>query len=221
VWGGVRRDGIDWHTGIDFGPVSVFSEVGAGVLTGKHVASNAEMTLRTGFTTPVYEGRQMRVSTGVVGNAWHYANNLRFYTYGQGGYYSPQRYLSVAVPVEWAGRRGGLKWDLTATVGASNSYERDSPYYPNGLPVAANVLSAQDLPVYTHSSTRGLGFSYGLSGAVEYRFNPHLAAGLRVDIDHSRDYAPSSGMVYMRYSFDARQPDTSFSPKPVSLYSSY
>ncbi|MGN6233188.1 MAG: cellulose synthase subunit BcsC-related outer membrane protein [Trinickia sp.] len=222
VWGGVRRDGVDWHTGIDFGRVNVFSEVGAGVLTGKNVASNQEMTLRTGFTAPVYEGRNMRVSTGLVGNFWHYANNQRFYTYGQGGYYSPQRYLSLGVPIEWIGRRGGLKWDLTATVGASNSYEKDAPFYPVGVPIAPDQLSAQGAGlVHTGSSTNGLGFSYGFRGIVEYRFNPHLVAGLSVNIDHAHDYAPSSGMVYMRYSFDARKPDTSLSPRPVSLYSSY
>ncbi|RDU99055.1 cellulose synthase subunit BcsC-related outer membrane protein [Trinickia dinghuensis] len=224
LWGGVRRDGIDWHAGIDIGRTSLFSELGAGVLTGVHVASNQEMTLRTGFTTPVYEGQNMRVNTGVVGNYWHYTNNLRFYTYGQGGYYSPQRYLSFGVPIEWTGRRGGFKWDLTATVGASNSYEKNSPYYPDGLPGAPNMLPTQTLAgtqVFTGGSTRGLSFSYGVSGVVEYRFNPRLVAGLSVDIDHAHDYAPSSGMVYVRYSFDARKPDTSLSPRPVSLYSSY
>ncbi|PTB17833.1 cellulose biosynthesis protein [Trinickia symbiotica] len=223
VWGGVRRDGIDWHTGVDLGRFSLFSELGAGVLTGKHVASNQEVTLRTGFTTPVYEDRAMRVSAGLVGNWWHYTNNLRFYTYGQGGYYSPQRYLSVGMPIEWNGRRGALTWDLTATVGASNSYERDSAFYPDGLPAAPNLPSAQAAAnnVFAGSSTRGLSFSYGLSGVVQYRFNPHWVAGLRIDIDHAHDYAPSSGMVYVRYSFDARKPDTSLSPKSVSLYSSY
>nr|WP_242539024.1 cellulose synthase subunit BcsC-related outer membrane protein [Trinickia acidisoli] len=222
VWGGVRRDGVDWHTGIDIGRVSVFSDLGAGVLTGKNVASNQEVTLRTGFTTPVYQGREMVVSTGLVGNAWHYTDNLRFYSYGQGGYYSPQRYLSLGVPIEWNGRRGGFKWDVTTTVGVSNSYEKDSPYYPDGLPSVAQLSSAQNLGslVYTGGSS-GLGFSYGVSGVLEYRFNPRLVAGLRVDIDHAHDYAPSSGMIYVRYSFDARKPDTSLSPNPVSLYSSY
>ncbi|HWX10696.1 MAG TPA: hypothetical protein VNZ04_01675 [Trinickia sp.] len=45
--------------------------------------------------------------------------------------------------------------------------------------------------------------------------------GTRVEIDHSHDYAPSSAMVYVRYSFDARKEDNSFSPTPVRLYSSY
>lgn len=220
VWGGVRRDGVDWHTSIDVGRFSLFSELGAGVLTGKHVASNQAVTLRAGFTTPVYEGRSMRVSTGLVGNVWHYTNNLRYYSYGQGGYYSPQKYLSLGVPIEWNGRRGALTWDLTATVGVSHSYEKDSPYYPNGLPAGVPQPPAGQSLVYTGGSG-GIGFSYGVSGVVQYRFNPRWVAGLRVDIDHSHDYAPSSGMVYVRYSFDARKPDTSLSPKPVSLYSSY
>jgi cellulose synthase operon protein C len=221
VWGGVRRDGVDWHTGIDIGRISVFSDLGAGVLTGKHVASNQEVTLRTGFTTPVYEGRNMQVSTGLVGNVWRYTNNLRFYTYGQGGYYSPQRYLSLGVPVEWNGRRGGLTWDLTATVGMSNSYEKDSPYYPDGLPGAAQLPPGQNPNLVYSGGSSGIGFSYGLTGVLQYRFNSRLVAGVRFDIDHAHDYAPSSGMIYVRYSFDARKPDTSLSPKPVSLYSSY
>lgn len=223
VWGGVRRDGVDWHTGIDIGRLNFFSELGAGILTGKHVASNQEVTLRTGFTMPVYEGHEMRVGTGLIGNAWHYTRNLRFYTYGQGGYYSPQRYLSFGVPIEWNGRHGGWTWDMTATVGASNSYEKDSPYYPDGLPSAPNLPSAQTLGglVYAGGSTRGLSLSYGVSGVVQYRFNPRWVVGLRVDIDHAHDYAPSSAMLYVRYSFDARKPDLSLSPKPVSLYSSY
>lgn len=222
VWGGVRRDGLDWHTGIDIGRGSFFSDVGAGVLTGVHVASNQEVTLRTGFTMPVYERANTRFSTGLVGNVWHYANNLSFYTYGQGGYYSPQRYLSLGVPLEWSGRRGGLTWDLTTTVGISSSYQRNSPYYPDGLPSGVDAVSAQSLSslVYAGGSS-GIGFSYGVSGIVQYRFDPRFVMGTRVEIDHSHDYAPSSAMVYVRYSFDARKEDNSFSPTPVRLYSSY
>lgn len=222
VWGGVRRDGIDWHAGVDIGRVSFFSELGAGVLTGLHVAGNQEVTLRTGFTVPVYERADMRVATGLVGNAWHYTNNLRFYTYGQGGYYSPQRYLSLGVPLEWNGRRGGLKWDLTTTVGMSSSYEKNSPFYPDGLPSAPGLPPAQTLGnlFYTGGSS-GIGFSYGVSGVVQYRFNPRFLAGMRLAIDHAHDYAPSSATLYVRYSFDARKDDNSLSPKPVRLYSSY
>lgn len=221
VWGGVRRDGVDWHTGIDIGRASVFSDVGAGALTGVHVASNQELTWRGGFTVPVYERANMRLTTGLVGNLWHYTENLRFYTYGQGGYYSPQLYTSLGVPIEWTGRRGGLSWDLTTTVGVSDAYERNSPYYPNGLPANMAVAAGQTPNQAYTGGWSGIGFSYGVRGAVEYRFNPRLVAGALVSIDHAHDYAPSSAMAYIRYSFDARRDDNSFSPTPVRLYSSY
>jgi cellulose synthase operon protein C len=221
VWGGVRRDGLDLHSSVDLGRTNLFADLGAGMLTGRNVASNQEVTLRTGVTVPVYQRIDTLVSTGLVGNAWHYANNLRFYTFGQGGYYSPQRYLSLGVPIKWAGRHDALNWDLTATVGVSNSYEKNSPYYPNGLPAALAVPPGSENPVNPASSTRGVAFSYGLAGIVQYRFNRHLLAGAQLSIDRSHDYAPSSALVYLRYTFDARKQDNSLSPRPVRLYSSF
>ncbi|CAN0619835.1 cellulose synthase operon protein C [Burkholderia multivorans] len=233
VWGGVRRDGVDLHASADIGSLSVFADLGAGVLSGRNVESNAEVTLRTGFMASVYRRADMRVNAGLVGSAWHYAQNQRFYTYGQGGYYSPQRYLSLGLPVEWAGRHDALSWDLTVTGGISNSYEKGSPYYPVGLPGSVNSLNLQQTPLgqnvlqtiaglaYTGSSTQGVSFWYGVSGIVEYRVNPHLSVGGQLSLDRSRDYAPSSAMVYLRYAFNAREGRVSFPPTPVRLYSSY
>ncbi|WP_322025054.1 cellulose synthase subunit BcsC-related outer membrane protein [Burkholderia sp. BCC1977] len=220
VWGGVRRDGVNLRAAVDVGRVNLFAELGAGVLSGRNVERNAEVTLRSGFTVPVYERATMKVSTGLVGNAWHYAQNLRYYTYGQGGYYSPQRYLSLGVPIEWAGRRDALSWDLTVTAGISNSYEKDSLFYPTFADQRAAQAAAG--LVYAGSSTRGVSFSYGVNGIVEYRVNPHLSVGAQLHVDRSHDYAPSSALVYLRYAFDARaERSWLVTPTPVRLYSDY
>nr|WP_249176809.1 cellulose synthase subunit BcsC-related outer membrane protein [Burkholderia cenocepacia] len=220
VWGGVRRDGVNLRASVDVGRTNLFAELGAGVLSGRNVERNAEVTLRTGFTVPVYERAAMKVSTGLVGNAWHYAQNLRYYTYGQGGYYSPQRYLSLGVPIEWAGRHDALSWDLTVTGGISNSYEKDSLYYPTFSDQRAAQVQAGF--VYAGSSTRGVSFSYGVNGIAEYRVNPHLSVGAQLHIDRSHDYAPSSALVYLRYAFDARASRSWLvTPTPVRLYSDY
>ncbi|WP_267956918.1 cellulose synthase subunit BcsC-related outer membrane protein [Paraburkholderia sp. HP33-1] len=221
VWGGVRRDGIDLHASFDLGATNLFADLGAGELTGRNVAANQALTLRTGFTMPVYRRANTLVSTGLIGNAWRYTNNLRFYSFGQGGYYSPQRYLSLGVPLEWAGRRGALKWDLSASVGVSNSYEKNSPYYPNGLPAGLGVAPGLGSLVNAGSSTRGVAISYGLAGIAEYRVDSHLVLGAQLSIDRSHDYAPSAALVYLRYTFDARRQDNRLSPQPVRLYSSY
>ncbi|HEF5871123.1 TPA: BCSC C-terminal domain-containing protein [Burkholderia cenocepacia] len=220
VWGGVRRDGVNLRASVDVGRTNLFAELGAGVLSGRNVERNAEVTLRTGFTVPVYERATTKVSTGLVGNAWHYAQNLRYYTYGQGGYYSPQRYLSLGVPIEWAGRHDALSWDLTVTGGISNSDEKDSLYYPTFSDQRAAQVAAGF--VYAGSSTRGVSFSYGVNGIAEYRVNPYLSIGAQLHIDRSHDYAPSSALVYLRYAFDARaQRSWLVTPTPVRLYSDY
>ena len=221
TWGGVRRDGIDMHAGADIGAVSTFADIGVGELTGRNVASNQEFILRTGFNVPIFRQATMRVLTGLVGNVWHYTDNLRYYTYGQGGYYSPQRYLSLGVPVEWIGRRNDFTWDVTATVGISNAYEKDSPYFPIGLPSVAGLAASQSNNVFGGSSTNGVSFSYGFAAVVQYRVNPYFVVGARLNIDHSHDYAPSSGMIYARIAFSARKDDFRISPTPVRLYSSY
>ncbi|WP_261538299.1 cellulose synthase subunit BcsC-related outer membrane protein [Burkholderia multivorans] len=220
VWGGVRRDGVNLRASVDVGRANLFAELGAGVLSGRNVERNAEVTLRTGFMAPVYERATMKVATGLVGNAWHYAQNLRYYTYGQGGYYSPQRYLSLGVPIEWAGRRDALSWDLTVTAGMSNSYEKDSLFYPTFADRRAEQQAAG--LVYTGSSTRGVSFSYGVNGIAEYRVNAHLSVGAQLHVDRSHDYAPSSALVYLRYAFDARaERSWLVTPTPVRLYSDY
>ncbi|SAL00721.1 cellulose synthase domain-containing protein [Caballeronia arationis] len=218
TWGGVRRDGIDVRGSVDIGKINVFASIGGGVLTGRNVQTNQELTMRAGVDVPVFERPDMRVSTGLVGNAWHYTNNLRFYTYGQGGYYSPQRYLALGVPLEWSGRRNAFTWDVEAVVGMSWTYERDSPYFPIGLPASSSVQGGGD-NVFKGGS--GGGFSYAFRGALQYRFSPKLVAGVRLSIEHSHDYVPSAAMVYVRYDFDARGRDTSLQPRPVRLYSSY
>ncbi|WP_244818044.1 cellulose synthase subunit BcsC-related outer membrane protein [Caballeronia sp. Lep1P3] len=222
VWGGVRRDGVDVHAAVDIGPVSTFADIGAGELSGRNVANNQEFILRTGFTVPVYQHGTMRVLTGLVGNAWHYTDNLRYYTFGQGGYYSPQRYLSLGVPIEWMGRRNDFLWDITATLGVSSSYEKNSPYFPIGLPSGTGLRPVDaSNDVFLASSTHGVSFSYGIGATVEYRVDRQFVVGARVNIDHSHDYAPSSGMLYARFSFSPRKDDYRVSPSPVRLYSSY
>ncbi|MET5021034.1 cellulose synthase subunit BcsC-related outer membrane protein, partial [Burkholderia pseudomallei] len=79
------------------------------------------------------------------------------------------------------------------------SYERDSPYFPNGVPGSTLVTSSPALgyPVFSRGSTSGVSFWYGFAGVAEYLVNGRLAVGARFDIDHAQDYAPSAGLLYV------------------------
>lgn len=216
-WGGVLRNGVRLGYSHDVGRGSVFATVGAGLLTGHNVMSNREVTVRAGMDWPLLNQRNQRVITGLVLNYWRYSENLRYYTFGHGGYYSPQRYLSVSVPVQWSGRRGSWSWRLEGSAGLSDTYEKSMDLYPTrpDLQAAAGGADAR----YTGGA--GGGFSYTAAAAVEYRLTPQWIAGLVLQIDRSRDYAPNRAFAYLRYFFDRQRGPVSFPPDPVQPYSSY
>lgn len=214
-WGGIVRNGVHLRYARDVGRLGLFADVGAGLYTGDNVKTNREFTVRTGFDMPVYARRDQRVSSGLVLNYWHYSENQRFYTFGHGGYYSPQRYVSVGIPLDWTGRYAKWSWRFLGSAGWSWTYENDAPFFPTRPDLQALSGNA------TYGGGSGGGFSYTLGATVEYTFAPHWVIGAGFSIDRSRDYAPNRAMAWLRYLFDKRELPVPFPPTPVRPYSAY
>lgn len=224
TWGGVVRSGATVRGAQDVGSITLFTSVGYGVLTGKNTETNHEFKVRSGFDWPVYQGTDQRFSSGLVLNYWHYDNNQHFYTFGNGGYYSPGRYVSVSIPLDWAGRYKRWAWELEASVGNSWTREDDAPYFPTRPDLQAQAvarMAAASLGTPYFGTGSGGGFSYTVAAAVEYRITPHWVIGSRFKLDRSRDYAPNLGTIYLRYFFDRQRMPVPYPPDPVKPYSTY
>jgi tetratricopeptide (TPR) repeat protein len=215
VWGGVRRNGINLHYGRDVAIGNAFIDVGAGLLTGKNVQTNLELTLRTGVELPLLDRANDKVTTGVVFNNWQYSQNQSYYTFGQGGYYSPQSYLSLSMPLDWMGRNGLLSYRFRGSVGYSKSSEDSADYYPTRSQLQADSGN----PAYSGGS--GGGVSYNIKAAVEYRVTSHWAAGADLEMDRSTYYAPDRAIFYLRYFFEPQTGAAPIPPDPVRSYRSY
>lgn len=215
AWGGVVRNGVHLRYARDVGRIGLFADVGAGLYTGDNVKTNREVTVRTGFDVPVYTQRDQRVTSGLVVNYWHYSDNQRFYTFGHGGYYSPQRYVSFGIPLDWSGRYAKWSWRLQGSAGWSFTHENDAPFFPTRPDLQALSGNA------TYRGGSGGGFSYTAAAAVEYAFAPRWVVGAGFSIDRSRDYAPNRAMAWLRYLFDKQQMPVPFPPTPVRPYSAY
>jgi len=213
-WGGVVRNGINMHVGRDVGRGDIYLNLGLGIYTGHNVLTNREVTVRTGFDYPLLVRPNQQVNSGLALNYWSYSENQRYYTFGHGGYYSPQHYFSVSVPLEWLGRKGMLSWRLMGSLGYSNTYEKSVDFFPTD----AALQKAAGNPTYGGGS--GGGLSYTLGGSVEYRFAPKWVVGAVFSIDRSHDYAPNRALIYLRYFFDRQTGPVSF-PTPVRPYSAY
>jgi Flp pilus assembly protein TadD len=223
VWGGVVATGAAGRVSTDIGPYSTSASLNLAALTGKNVASNTRVQLRMAVDRDIWRSKTSVVNMGVALSAWRYGKDLSEYSFGHGGYYSPRRYASLALPVEWSGRIGALTWLARGAISVSRSSSGDTDYFPQS-PLLQSLARARlaesgSVPVYTGSSGSGLGRS--LRGVLEYQLTSNLALGAQLEVDRSAFYAPTNFMVYGRYRLDPVLAPVENRPRPVQTYSSF
>lgn len=209
-WGGVTETALNLRAARDFpGRWGGSLSASLGLLAGREVPTNSDVKLRGALGREWVHRPDFRLSAGAALSLWHYGKSESFYTFGQGGYYSPQRYLSLGLPVEIEGRHGRLSYDVRATPSRSWTYEQDTPYYPG----SGSLQALAGNPV--HAGGNGGGVAGSLRAVLEYRANAHWAIGSWLDIDRSAYYAPTRAMIYLRYSIKPQQGPVDYPPQPV------
>lgn len=190
-----------------------------GLFTGKNVANNQRVQLRTTAGTDVWRTPFQRVYAGATLTATAHTHDLAEYSWGHGGYYSPKRSLSLAFPVEWTGREGAWAWRVQASVSLSQTASSTSPLYPRSvqIPPAWQALASE----LGYRSSGGFGTGWSFNATLERQVTPNLALGGHLSMDRSDYYAPTNLMLYARYYFDpVRAPLVNY-PRPVTPYSQY
>ncbi|MDU7582184.1 cellulose synthase complex outer membrane protein BcsC [Aeromonas sp.] len=217
-WGGVRANGIRLDLSRDLGgAVGFWGSAQQHLLTGKNVPDNWRTRLMGGGYYKLVNETHRRASVGLSTMLWHYQQDLGGYTLGQGGYYSPQGYFSLSVPVSYRQRTPDWSWELGGSGSWSYARTDDSRRYPlEGLLPAG--LPDRNAPVKGGSSS---GFGYTLNGVVEHRLTEHWRIGGRVDIQQADDYAPSHVTLFLRYTFKPWQGDLDMPPRPLTPYADF
>ncbi len=215
VWGGVRSNGASLWAGFDRGRFDAFASLGYHILTGRNVLTNTQFELRTGMNWEFIQQEDMRLSAGLAFTNWRYRENMNYYTFGHGGYYSPQSYNSLAIPLRLTGRAGHWSYLLKGSASVSASYEKDMPYYPTDQ--AMQALGGN--PVSPGGNGKGQGFTLG--GAIEYQIVSHLFVGGHFEIDRSEYYTPNFATFYLRYMFDSHTAPAPYPPDPARPYSRF
>ena len=219
TWGGVQATGV--RLGLsrdDGGTFGAWSSLGMHNLAGKNVQSNNRMQLMAGGYWRVINEEDRLLSLGITGMHWRFSQNAGEYTFGHGGYYSPQTYNSLSFPVTYGERHERLSYRVRASISTSHSTFSAAPYFPTnaGMQAAATALSGTNgiNPIYSASTSSGTGTS--LSGEWEYQLNRQWFLGGVGEIARSKDYAPNRFMIYLRHSLGqtAAKP-VSFPPDPI------
>ncbi|HKM97450.1 MAG TPA: cellulose synthase complex outer membrane protein BcsC [Buttiauxella sp.] len=227
VWGGVRATGVAVSTNYDKGEANgVWSSLSADSLTGQNVEDNWRVRLMTGYYYKLINENNRRLTVGLTNMLWHYDKDLSDYFLGQGGYYSPQQYVSFAIPIVWRERTENWSWELGGS--GSWSYSKSdtrrrypiSSLVPNSRDPITGELDYPDRDDSTNGSSSN-GFGYTVRALIERRIDTHWSIGAGVDIQQAEDYAPSHALLFIRYSQLGWLGDMDMPPQPLVPYADF
>ncbi len=198
TWGGVMANtaSLQAHWGTDR---SGFYANGAyQTLDGLNVAHNTAFNGNTGTWWKVATLSTGSVTVGLNFSGMHYDQNLRYFTYGQGGYFSPQQYFLFNVPVRWTGYYGRrLQYVISGSLGSQHFAENASDYYPTDA-----ALQAKTNYVYQAYANTGANFSF--DARLNWQMTPHYLLGAFVTANNARDYTAASAGLFVKYTFQER-----------------
>lgn len=219
TWGGVVATGVSGRVSRPWAGYGTSLSAGYALLQGRNVRDNTRLQLRAAVDRDVLRTPHQTVNVGAALSWWSYGRDLSEFTWGHGGYYSPRRYLSLSLPVEWGGRKGAFTWLLRGSVSVSRSASRASDYYPGSPALQAQAVAQGHAPVYAGGGSSGFGRS--LRAAVEYQVTQNWALGAQLSLDRSAYYAPTTLALYLRFALDPVRAPLENRPRPVQPYSSF
>lgn len=219
TWGGVRATGISLGLSYDRGEAhGVWSDFSVHQITGKNVADNDRARAMAGYYYKLINEDNRRVTVGLNSMWWRYQKDLSGYSLGQGGYYSPQQYFSLGVPVNYRQRTENWSWELGGSLSWSRSSTKNQRRYPLVSLLGNTVLTDRNNVEQGSSSS---GFGYTARAVVERRLSSHWTLGVGIDIQQAKDYTPSHGLLYLRYSASGWQGDLDSPPQPLTPYADF
>jgi Flp pilus assembly protein TadD len=200
-WGGVVRRNVSLGGSANFGSGGAYADVAYRRLNGRNVASNTGFEVNAGaYFRPIdSDGNQLQI--GLNANMQAYDKNLRFFSFGHGGYFSPQQFVSVALPVTYSMERE--RWQVKAgfSIGVQAYSEDSAPVFPNN-PAAQQALESYAsgdstiLARYDSASKTGIGLTGLFSG--EYKLSAGTAAGGEISADTFGIYNEYKFRFYLR-----------------------
>jgi cellulose synthase operon protein C len=205
VFGGVIRDRGHAQLEMSSGLANFYGGGGYSTLSGHNVAPNNELEFGAGGSYPIYRTPTDEVRVGLDLVYFAYDKNLRYFTLGQGGYFSPQSYFAAVIPVDYTARQDNLTWSVGASVGVQSYTENSSAVFPTNAGLQAQLVSLAD----SNTSTTPIVTSYpgksqsgivgGVRGGIEYQLGPDLHVGGRLRYDKAGDWNETQATVFVRY----------------------
>lgn len=196
-WGGVvsntgtvRVDSAP-STSVRYKTIGEYASGSFSFIQGRHVPDNWSVSGNGGLYWQIVQG----LTVGVNANAMHYDKNLKFFSFGQGGYFSPQEFYLASIPITWYARHPRFEYEVKFSGGVQYLHEGASLFYP-ASPGAAAVTQG------IYSSDNNLAPNYDAMIRMGYRVAPHVYFDTFATANNSRNYYTQSAGFNLRFMVD-------------------
>ena len=209
TWGEVVRTGGGGGLSIDGGRgAGAYVDVNFYKYRGINVRDNYSYEANVGGYLAAWRHDTDQLTVGVNVNYQHYGNNQNFFSYGHGGYFSPQRYISIGVPIRYRSVNGPLSLDLTATPGFQTYHQSGEAVFPTSDPLQAALLrlrSGNNNVLARYGSINSSGIGLALQGVGWYRVAPGTSVGGEIRLNTFGAYNEAQAMLRVRQSLGGLQ----------------
>ncbi|HZU09323.1 MAG TPA: cellulose synthase subunit BcsC-related outer membrane protein [Pseudacidobacterium sp.] len=197
IWGGVIANAGELQLAFGDARSGWYIQGGGQYITGRHVQDNRRIDGDAGAYWQVWQHADYGTLTlGMNFFGMHYDHNLRYFTYGQGGYFSPAAYMLAGVPFTFNGHRGPrFHYRATGSFGVQAFQENSTPYYP----LDPSIQMARNNPYYPENTSVSGNYSLDAEGA--YAVAEKWYVGGYLNFNNTRDYAADKVGFYVRYLF--------------------
>lgn len=207
TWGRVLKTGIEGSRTFSLHPPYWFSlDLGYDYYWGKNVKENYSIfgTASAGRTQPFGDGD---LSYGLFFSSKHFRRNTDFFTFGHGGYFSPDIFYIYGPFLRYATDHCRDYWfDGQISLGYMHYETENAPHYHETGDATSdlNLSAGNDFNGgYEGDTESGLGVAVKLQGLKFV--NDHAAVGGGVSLDSTSEYTEWQVLLTLRLYFQPRK----------------
>jgi len=193
-WGGVTETGVRGYVLRAISSNWTFAgEASAGMLSGTNVEDNTHLKFRPGVSRELKVPGFQYFTVGPVLNVEQYEKDLSGFTFGKGGYFSPQMLTELAAQSRFMSKEGSsLLWKGGGSLGYEMFTVDSGPLYPTDAP-------SPKTEGYDHNAFVGR-----IDVDMLWLLSNRWGLGAKLSASNSSDYTEYKGGFYVQYFFDKR-----------------
>ncbi len=198
IWGGavantgtIRFDSAPPVSSAVYKTVGGYAAGSYSFVQGLNIPNNRGITGNAGLYWQIVPG----LTLGANANAMHFDRNLKYFSFGQGGYFSPQQYYLASIPISWYSRQPRFEYEIRFSGGVQYLQEGSTPFYPV-LPGSAAVTQG------TYASDSSTEPNYDADIRLGYRVAPRVYLGTFATANNARNYYTQSVGFSLKFMMD-------------------